>query len=61
MLGDKYPGGIGQPAADCWPDVWPAMGPLAEGVLAGRIVRDLLPDDRSEGGPRARRDGEDRL
>ncbi|MFF5174647.1 SpoIIE family protein phosphatase [Micromonospora sp. NPDC000089] len=35
-LGDKYPAGIGQPAAECWPDVWDAMGPLAEGVLAGR-------------------------
>ncbi|MEV1147858.1 PAS domain-containing protein, partial [Micromonospora sp. NPDC049799] len=36
ILGDKYPAGIGQPAAECWPDVWDAMGPLADGVLAGR-------------------------
>ncbi|MGB2567143.1 SpoIIE family protein phosphatase [Micromonospora citrea] len=36
IMGDKYPAGIGQPAAECWPDVWDAMGPLAEGVLAGR-------------------------
>ncbi|SCE97322.1 SpoIIE family protein phosphatase [Micromonospora mirobrigensis] len=35
MLGDKYPAAIGQPAAQCWPDVWDAMGPLADGVLAG--------------------------
>ncbi|WP_172892373.1 SpoIIE family protein phosphatase [Micromonospora coxensis] len=36
IMGDKYPAGIGQAAAECWPDVWDAMGPLAEGVLAGR-------------------------
>ncbi|MEV1132225.1 SpoIIE family protein phosphatase [Agromyces sp. NPDC049794] len=36
LLGDKYPAGIGQPAAQCWPDVWDAMGPLADAVLAGR-------------------------
>ncbi|PRX50378.1 response regulator receiver and ANTAR domain protein [Prauserella shujinwangii] len=35
LLGEKYPDAIGQPAAECWAEVWPEVGPLAEQVLRG--------------------------
>jgi signal transduction histidine kinase/DNA-binding response OmpR family regulator len=35
VLGDKYPDALGQPAAECWSEVWDELGPVAEGVLAG--------------------------
>lgn len=38
FLGTKYPTAIGQPAAECWPDVWPDMGPLADEALRGRTT-----------------------
>ncbi|SCL35067.1 PAS domain S-box-containing protein [Micromonospora nigra] len=38
ILGDKYPAGIGQPAAECWPDVWAEMGPLADRVLTDGVA-----------------------
>ena len=35
LLGHKHPASIGQPAAECWAEVWDALGPQAESVLAG--------------------------
>ena len=29
LLGGKYPGAIGQPGAECWPEVWDELEPLA--------------------------------
>lgn len=39
FLGVKYPAAVGQPAAQCWPDVWEEMGPLAESALQGRTTK----------------------
>ena len=36
LLGSKHPAAIGQPAADCWAEIWPSIGPPAEDVLAGQ-------------------------
>ncbi|MFV2112478.1 SpoIIE family protein phosphatase [Micromonospora sp. LOL_025] len=36
VLGDKYPAAVGQPGAQCWPEVWAELGPLTDHVLAGR-------------------------
>jgi len=35
LLGHKHPAAIGQPAAECWAEVWDVLGPRAESVLAG--------------------------
>jgi signal transduction histidine kinase/DNA-binding response OmpR family regulator/PAS domain-containing protein len=35
FLGDKHPEAIGQPAAQCWAEIWSAIGPRAASVLAG--------------------------
>jgi signal transduction histidine kinase/DNA-binding response OmpR family regulator len=35
VLGAKYPEAVGQRAAECWPEVWAELGPVAESVLAG--------------------------
>ncbi|MDQ1743267.1 MAG: hypothetical protein QOE23_1606, partial [Pseudonocardiales bacterium] len=35
LLGNKHPAAIGQPAAECWAEVWPDFGPRAASVLAG--------------------------
>ncbi len=35
LLGNKHPAAIGQPAAECWAEVWPDIGPRATSVLAG--------------------------
>ncbi|MBV9822492.1 MAG: GAF domain-containing sensor histidine kinase, partial [Actinobacteria bacterium] len=35
LLGSKHPAAIGQPAAECWAEVWDTLGPRAESVLAG--------------------------
>jgi GAF domain-containing protein len=45
FLGAKQPRGLGEPGAECWADVWDDVGPLAEGVLAGRgaVYRQELP------------------
>ncbi len=39
FLGVKYPAAVGQPAAQCWPEVWDEMGPLAQWALEGRTSR----------------------
>ena len=35
LIGEKHPRSIGQDAADCYPEAWPELGPLAESALAG--------------------------
>jgi signal transduction histidine kinase/CheY-like chemotaxis protein/serine phosphatase RsbU (regulator of sigma subunit) len=35
VLGDKFPAAAGQSGAQCWAEVWDALGPLAEQVLSG--------------------------
>ncbi|HEY7597139.1 MAG TPA: response regulator [Actinophytocola sp.] len=35
LLGDKYPDAIGQPAAECWREIWAELGPLAETAMSG--------------------------
>jgi signal transduction histidine kinase/DNA-binding response OmpR family regulator/PAS domain-containing protein len=51
LLGNKHPAAIGQPAADCWAEIWPSIGPRAASVLAGEgasyIENDLLFMQRS--------------
>ncbi|WP_380722749.1 ATP-binding protein [Saccharothrix hoggarensis] len=34
VLGAKYPGAIGQPGGECWPEVWEELGPRADQVFA---------------------------
>jgi len=36
LLGDKHPVALGQPARECWAEVWAEVGPLTESVLAGK-------------------------
>ncbi|HEX8305589.1 MAG TPA: ATP-binding protein [Jatrophihabitans sp.] len=51
LLGNKHPAAIGQPAAECWAEVWASMGPRAVSVLAGEgasyFEDDLLFMERS--------------
>ncbi|HEX8093043.1 ATP-binding protein [Jatrophihabitans sp.] len=35
LVGNKHPAALGQPAAECWAEIWPAIGPRAVSVLAG--------------------------
>ncbi|WP_428509775.1 response regulator [Pseudonocardia sp.] len=35
LIGDKHPLAIGQDAAECYPEAWSELGPLADSVLAG--------------------------
>ena len=35
LLGDKHPAALGQPAAECWAEIWSAIGPRAASALAG--------------------------
>ncbi|RYZ43604.1 MAG: response regulator [Myxococcaceae bacterium] len=34
ILGDKHPRALGQPARECWTEIWHIIGPMLEGVLA---------------------------
>ncbi|WP_375500150.1 SpoIIE family protein phosphatase [uncultured Jatrophihabitans sp.] len=34
-LGVKYPWALGRPATEVWAEIWPDVGPLVDGVLAG--------------------------
>lgn len=36
ITGAKHPLAMGQPARECWPEVWPTIGPLLEGALRGQ-------------------------
>ncbi|HEX6347397.1 ATP-binding protein [Umezawaea sp.] len=38
VLGGKYPEAVGQPGAECWPEVWEELGPMAESALAGGVT-----------------------
>lgn len=33
MLADKHPVSLGQPARECWPEIWETIGPMLHGVL----------------------------
>jgi PAS domain S-box-containing protein len=35
VLGDKYPRSMGQPAAECWAEIWHIIGPMIETTLNG--------------------------
>jgi len=35
-LGDKHPAAAGQPAAQCWHEVWDALRPVVQSILDGR-------------------------
>ena len=35
-LGDKHPGAAGQPAAQCWHEVWDALRPVVRSIMDGR-------------------------
>jgi signal transduction histidine kinase/CheY-like chemotaxis protein len=52
VLGDKYPAAVGQPARECWAEVWDELKPLADQVLAGgeaTYARNLRLDLRRHG------------
>lgn len=34
VMGDKHPGGLGQPTRDCWPEAWAFAGPVYQAVTA---------------------------
>ncbi|MGF9762204.1 PAS domain-containing protein [Microvirga sp. 0TCS3.31] len=38
IMGLKHPAGLGQPAAECWHEVWEVAGPLYVRVFAGETV-----------------------
>jgi len=35
VLGSKHPGSLGQPAAECWSEIWDIIGPLIETPFQG--------------------------
>lgn len=35
LVGDKHPAALGQPAAECWDEIWDEVGPLAARALSG--------------------------
>lgn len=35
ILGDKHPRALGSPGREVWSDIWPIVGPLADGVARG--------------------------
>jgi hypothetical protein len=52
LIGEKHPRAIGQDAADCYPESWAELGPLARSVLAGEgatYARDLCLPYRRHG------------
>ncbi|HET7315316.1 PAS domain-containing protein, partial [Salinisphaera sp.] len=54
ILRAKHPAALGQPARECWADIWADVGPLTHSVLATGVSErrenfELLPD---RGGPR---------
>jgi signal transduction histidine kinase/DNA-binding response OmpR family regulator len=52
LIGDKHPQAMGQDAADCYPESWAELGPLARSVLAGEgatYSRDLCLPYRRHG------------
>jgi PAS domain S-box-containing protein len=49
---DKHPSAIGQPGAECWPEIWPIIGPQIEAVMAQGAstwnLNQLVPVKRDE-------------
>ena len=35
ILGDKHPRSLGQPCSECWPEIWPIVGPMIEAPFRG--------------------------
>src|SRR5215472_11749950 len=35
VLGTKHPESMGQPASECWPEIWDVIGPLVETPFHG--------------------------
>jgi len=35
ILGDKHPRSLGQACAECWPEIWPIVGPMFEAPIHG--------------------------
>jgi hypothetical protein len=33
--GEKHPKALGQPASDCWAEIWHIIGPMIEGLQSG--------------------------
>lgn len=38
LMADKHPAGLGQPARECWPEVWHIAGPIYERVRQGESL-----------------------
>jgi PAS domain-containing protein len=38
LLGEKHPAGLGQPAHECWPELWDVHAPIYARVRAGETV-----------------------
>jgi len=34
MLGDKHPASLGQRGRECWPEIWPIIGPMLQEVVS---------------------------
>lgn len=43
VLRDRHPGGLGQPMASCWHDIWDFFGPIYQSVM--RTGNDVELDD----------------
>ena len=39
VLGTKHPTSLGQPAAECWPEIWNVIGPLIDVPFDGGWAR----------------------
>jgi len=35
IVGDKHPRSLGQPCSECWPEIWPIVGPMIEAPFRG--------------------------
>ncbi|NEK84770.1 SpoIIE family protein phosphatase [Blastococcus saxobsidens] len=38
MLGARHPAALGRPATEVWSDIWPALAPMVDEVMAGRAT-----------------------
>ncbi|SDP63401.1 Signal transduction histidine kinase [Pedococcus dokdonensis] len=38
FLGSKHPGAMGQPGAECWPEIWAEVGPMARKVVESGVA-----------------------
>lgn len=39
LMGDKHPGGMGQPTAECWPEVWQFNEPIYKRIWQGETLK----------------------